>query len=237
MHDPPLVGTTKRSRNAANATANTLGPPMRRLVTSAIFCLAITAVGAASAESRPGTFLIAEGGAGFSVGDAFAESPSGYATRLTFGGGGKFVNFPTRFYGVVNLTLAGYSGTVGSGALQAETDRSWFAWSAGLRTLTPIARNLRVLFELSMGRASVSSEAVLGGGRERFKTEDASFLVEVGAGIQYRFAYRFSIGIRADLAIPTSLDEFDVLAELAGAKSGSAGSMNPSALATLTLHL
>ncbi|MCA9514453.1 MAG: hypothetical protein KC635_05885 [Myxococcales bacterium] len=188
------------------------------------------------ARAQDATWFITEIQAGYAIGSAFPETPTGLETRLTGGFGGKFVNFPTRFYGVVNLT---YMGLGGSGAAidDTEIDRSWISWSFGLRTLTPIAPRLRLLLELDLGRASVSSTANVRRGREIYRNEDDSFLIELGAGLQYRFNLYFSLGARVDASIPTSFEAYDPISEIAGVPSERAGTVSPSFLISATLHL
>lgn len=190
------------------------------------------------AEAAPrGTFLIAETQVGYSNGSAFAESPDGLGTTLTLGAGGKFKGWPVRFYGIANVSFAGLHGTVRTPIHHTDTSRSWFGYSFGLRTLAPIMRNLRLLMDVSLGEARIESRASMHGGVDTIATSDSSLILELGGGLQYRFAYHFSAGVRASLVAPVSLEQFDLLAELAGARSEQASFANTNVQFTLTLHL
>lgn len=209
----------------------------KHLATALILLASVWAWPAADAQAAPGTIMIAEGQAGYTMGSVFSEGPDGFGARLTLGLGGKFKGWPTRLYGIATITTASLDGTIGSGIDRAETSRSWFSYSFGLRMLSPVARNLRFLADVSLGRVLVDSAATVLAGSERYKTQDDALLVEIGVGLQYRFTLNVSVGVRVDVAIPTNLDSFDLLGELAGAPSTDGGLMNPSFLATLTLHL
>lgn len=197
-----------------------------------------TICGVASAKApKRGTIFLGEAEFGYAAGCAFAEQPDGVGGRVTVGAGGKLKGFPTRFYGTISFTYAEYSGDVKSSLHRAETSRSWMAWTAGLKTLTPIAGRLRLLLGLGLGGAMVDSLAEMNGGVERLRSDDSTFLIEVGVGLQYRLNLHVSLGARADLAFPVTLEEFDVLAETNGVPSSEAVPINPSALATLTVHI
>lgn len=207
---------------------------MRQLLLGALLVGLLAASGPAQAQDA--TWFITEIQAGYAVGSAFPETPTGLEARLTGGFGGKFVNFPVRFYGVVNLAYQRLSGR-GPAISDTEIDRSWISWSFGLRTLTPIAPRLRLLLEADLGRASVSSTANVRAGRERYTAQDDSFLIVIGAGLQYRFNLYFSLGARVDASFATSFDAYDPISEIAGVPSERAGSVSPSVLISATLHL
>ncbi len=189
------------------------------------------------AEAAPGTHVIVEGQLGWGGGSAFADAPAGLVSKLTLGVGGKFKGWPVRFYAIGNVTLADYAGELQTSSGNAETNREWFAWSLGVRMLAPIAPRLRLLVDASVGAGSVSSSAILNGGREQVSASDTTSVLEMGVGLQYRLHYRFSIGLRGDFTFPLSLDAFDVVSEFAGARSSDGSAMNPSVLLTATLHL
>jgi len=190
-----------------------------------------------SALARPGTFLIAEGGVGFGLGEAFPEAPSGVAGGVTLGVGGKPKGSPLRFYGVLNFGWGSYSGDVTSRVEHATITRDTFTWSAGLRVISPIYRRLRLFGEATLGGLAVTSEGRLGGGSELVRGDDGSFLVGFATGLQWRFNLAFSLGARVDLTIPTSLEGFDPIAEMAGAPSANAGLGNLGFGLTATFHL
>ncbi|PKN55592.1 MAG: hypothetical protein CVU56_20330 [Deltaproteobacteria bacterium HGW-Deltaproteobacteria-14] len=209
----------------------------KQLATALILLASVWAWPGVDAHAAPGTIMIVEGQAGYTMGSVFSEGPDGFGARVTLGVGGKFKGWPTRFYGIANITTASLGGTIGSGIDRAETSRSWFSYSFGIRMLSPVARNLRFLADISLGRALVDSSATVLAGSERYQTQDDALLVEIGVGLQYRLALNVSIGARVDVAIPTNLDSFDLLGELAGSPSTDGGLMNPSFLLTVTLHL
>ncbi len=203
----------------------------------ALLALPSSAAAQAPRPRPPSTFFIVEGQIGAGIGSVFAEDPDGLATRITIGGGGKLVGLPTRFYGVLNISMNSYSGVIRDEVNHASTSRSLFGWSAGLRTLTPIAPQLRLLAELSLGQVSVDSAAELYGSLERYQTVDQSFLVELGFGLQWRLNLNFSLGAKVDLSFPTNLEDYDLLGAIAGAKATDVGSFNRAILVSLTLHL
>jgi len=199
--------------------------------------VATLAVAPASAAEGQGTHFIAEAGLGYAVGSAFPESPAGMTTRIAIGAGGKLVGHPTRFYAIASLGLSTLRSTIDGPLSRARTDRDWLTWSVGLRTLTPVAGRLRLLAEVGAGQALTWGSVSLFGGREIYRAEDTSFLIEVALGVQYRAGRSFSVGARVDLQIPSSLETFDVLAELGGVPSHRAGTVNPGLTLTATLHL
>ncbi len=188
-------------------------------------------------HAAPGTFLILEGGLSYGMGEAFPEAPSGYATELTIGAGGKPKGWPLRFYGILNLGWGSYEADVAGAVERATIRRETFSWAAGLRIVAPIKYRLRFFAESTLGGYTVGSDATLGGGVERIASDDASFLVNLGMGLQWRFNLWFSLGARVDLQIPTGLDAFDPLAEAAGVRSSDAGFSNVGLGLTATFHL
>ncbi len=213
---------------------------MRRLVAAAgcgLIALAMISDPAAAKPRKQQTFFLGEAELGYTAGCAFAEQPGGVGGRITLGAGGKLKGFPTRFYGTVSFTYTDFDGDVSGRQHQAETSRSWMSWTAGLKTLTPIAGRLRLLLGLGLGGAIVDSLAEMNGGVETLRSEDSTFLIEVGVGLQYRVNLHLSLGARADLAFPVTLDEFDVLTETNGLPSTEGTPINPSALATVTVHI
>lgn len=198
--------------------------------------LASVALGGAS-RATPGTFLILEGDLGYGMGEAFPEGPTGLTTGLTIGAGGKPKGWPLRFYGIMRVGWGSLTSDVQSPTERSTISRDTFAWSAGLRIITPIKHRLRFLAETTIGGFMVDSEAILGGGVERVASDDGSFLVHFAAGLQWRFNLWFSLGVRADLDIPTGLQSFDPIAEAGGTASRDAGISNVGFGLTATFHL
>ena len=190
----------------------------------------------ASRDPRPGTFFLAEAGLGYGLGEAFAEAPDGIGVAVVLGAGGKPKGWPLRFYGIARLAFADLSARIDDGLERSEVSRAVFDWSFGLRIIAPISGRLRFLVDTTFGGTQVESEATLGGGAERIASDDGSFLIAFGLGLQYRLHYNFSIGARMDIAIPTGLESFDALAEAAGARSSDAGVANLDWALTATLH-
>lgn len=186
--------------------------------------------------SRPGTFMLAEADLGYGLGEAFAEGPDGLAGHLTFGAGGKPRGWPLRFFGIARLGWAGLAGDVDSGFERSRIKRDVFSYAFGLRVIAPIVGRLRFIADTTLGGMHVESQATLGGGAERIESDDGSFLVAFGLGLQYRMHYHFSIGVRMDIAMPTGLETFDALAEVAGADSREAGVANLDWTLGATLH-
>jgi len=180
--------------------------------------------------------MLAEVDVGYGLGAAFAEDPDGFATGVTLGVGGKPKGWPLRFFGIARLSFATLSGSVDSGLEHSEVERDVCNWSFGLRVIAPIANRFRFLVDTTLGGTQVESGATLGGGAERIESDDGSFLVEFGLGVQYRLHYNFSVGARMDIAIPTGLETFDALAQAAGASSDDAGMANLGWTLSATLH-
>lgn len=200
-------------------------------------CLAPTSAAAASGAPDPGTFLISELQVGYGFGAVFAEAPSGLAVKATIGAGGKPRGWPTRIYGVINVGVGFYGGAIAAQSGSIETERPWVSWSVGVRLLTPLDVNLRLLADISLGQACVTSRATVLDGAERYTVEDDALLVEIGLGLQYRVIRALSVGGRIEAAIPTNLDPYDLISELSGAASRDGGVVNPSFFLTATWHL
>jgi len=206
---------------------------MKRLLMSLMFVLAA----APPALAGRGTFLITEGELGFGVGDAFPEGPTGMAGGVTLGAGGKPKGWPLRFYGIMRLDWGGLAGTASGADEQAEIERDTFAWTAGLRIVAPMYRRLRLIVDTTLGGYSVETRGVFGGGAEELVSQDSSFLVGFGAGLQWRFTLGFSLGARLDVSIPTGLEAFDPIVETVGVPTRGAGIANLGFGLTATLHL
>jgi len=185
---------------------------------------------------RPGTFFLVEADVGFGLGEAFAESPSGLVTGLTLGFGGKPKGWPLRFFGIMRLSWSDLRARIDDGLERSAIERAIFEWSLGLRVIAPLKDRLRFLADTALGLADIRSRASLGGGAERIGSDDSSFVVTFGLGLQYRLHYNFSLGARMELVIPTGLAPFDALAETAGASSSDAGMANLSWVLAATLH-
>lgn len=187
-------------------------------------------------DSRPGTFMLAEVDFGYGLGEAFAEGPDGFATNLTLGAGGKPKGWPLRFFGIARIGWWSLSSDVDNGLEASLIEREVFNWSFGLRVIAPIVSRLRLIVDTTLGGTQVESFATLGSGAERIGVSDGSFLVAFGVGLQYRLHYNFSIGARMDIAMPTGLETFDVIAEMAGIDSRDAGAANLDWTLSATLH-
>lgn len=216
---------------------------MAKAVRALLLMLLLPGVGAASARAdegrrdpRPGTFFLLEAGLGYELGTAFAEAPGGLHTGVTLGVGGKPKGWPLRLFGIMRLGWAGLSGDVVTALERSTIERDVFDWSFGLRVIAPITGRLRFIADTTLGGTQVESRATLGGGAERIASDDGSFLVAFGFGLQYRLHYNFSVGARMDVALPTGLASFDQLAEAAGARSEDAGLANLGWSVSATLH-
>lgn len=201
-----------------------------------VLWVVVASASAHARDRRPGTFLLAEVGAGYGLGEAFAEGPSGLATGVTVGAGGKPKGWPLRFFGIMRLGWASLDADVSTALERSSISRDVFEYAFGLRIIAPIEGRLRLVSDVTIGGAEVTSEATIGQGAERIASDDASFVVGFALGLQYRLHYNFSLGARMDLAIPTSFDSFDALAEAAGVSSDEAGFANMDWALTATLH-
>lgn len=193
-------------------------------------------VGPGGPDPKPGTFFLVEAGLGYGLGAAFAEGPDGLTTQVTLGAGGKPKGWPLRFFGIMRFGWAWLSGDVVSALERSTIERDVFEWSVGLRIIAPISGRLRFVADTTLGATQVESRATLGAGAERIVSDDGSFLVHLGLGLQYRLHYNFSLGARMDVALPTGFESFDALAEAAGARSQDAGAANLGWGLSATLH-
>ena len=227
-------------RGLDNAGQEVIVARVGRTLLTALLVLAGLSTGAwaeqARRDPRPGTFFLLEAGLGYGVGEAFAESPDGLTTGVTLGFGGKPKGWPLRFFGIMRLSWADLSGRVETALERSEIERDVFDWAFGLRIIAPISGRFRFIVDTTFGGTQVASRATLGGGAERIASDDGSFLVAFGFGLQYRLHYNFSLGARMDVALPTGLETFDALAEAAGASSDDAGLANLGWGLTATLH-
>ena len=189
-----------------------------------------------AAAGAPGTFVIAEAQAGYAFGGAFGEVPGGPGVRFTLGGGGRVAGSRVRLYGIASLSFAELRGAAVEPTRRVATDRRWTAWSLGVRVLAPVWRRLRLLGELSVGQVEVESRAIVNDGAEFYAARGDALVVEAGVGLQYRVMLHLSLGVRADLAVPTGLGGFDLIGALAGAAGGGPG-FNATGYATFTVHL
>ena len=210
---------------------------MRKVIALIVFALGASALASAARAEPSSTFFIGEAWGGYSFGGAFPESPSGPTGGLTLGFGGKPRGLPLRFYGIANLGFSRLDATRSQAFDHATIARDVVAWSFGLRTLAPIVGKLRLFADLTLGGFHVASQAILDEGAERLDSHDGSFLISMGIGLQYRPLVHLSLGARAEYAMPTGLETFDPLAEVAGFRSENAGAGNFNVLVTATLHL
>ncbi len=209
---------------------------MRRVVALLVVARAGLLAGE-RARAAPATIFIGEAWGGYSFAGAFPEDPSGPTGGVTVGLGGRPRGLPIRFYGIASLGFSHLDATRREPFDHATVTRDVVAWSFGLRTLAPLAAKLRVFADFAIGGFHVASAAVLDDGAERLESHDGSFLVSIGAGLQYRPLTHLSLGARAEFAIPTGLETFDPLAEVSGFDSDAAGAANVNVLLTATLHL
>ncbi len=232
-----LSSAARRALRAATEEA-AMGTTGRRALCALALILCADAARAEEVSSapKPGTFMMFEADFGYGVGAAFAENPGGLATGLTFGVGGKPKGWPLRFFGIARVGWGFLEGTVDAGVEHAVLERSVFNWGFGLRVIAPIANRFRLWVDTTLGGLQGESTATLAGGAERIASNDGSFLVEFGVGLQYRIHLNFSIGVRMDIAIPTGLESFDPMVETAGLSSDEAGLANLDWTLNATLH-
>jgi hypothetical protein len=162
------------------------------LAAAVVFGLASPAL----AKKRSSYFALElEGGASLPVDVAGAELP-GYTGRVLFAAGGRPAGWWPVFYGQVAYARSGNSYSGGMFTVQRDTDSLLF----GGRVVLPLGAGWRLFSELMLGPAWVTrafDDAALFAAEQ---ASDVAFGYGLGLGLQYRFLYYSSVGLRAELA-------------------------------------
>lgn len=182
------------------------------------------------------SYWIAELDLGWGVGAAFPESPDGLKAGIALGVGGAPGGSSLRFHLMLHLDLQALSADGLSRLEPTSINRSLMQTTVGLRIGAMFSSRARGFFELGLGHLFVETEAQVGGGSERFEQSDDSFVLQLAVGAQYRLHQHFSVGFRMDLSLPTGLQRFDPLAEMAGADGSDGGAGNVDWVLTTVFH-
>ena len=224
--------------------SRTWRPSSKRRVASvglvALLALVSAPLGFEAKEANAaGSFFIAEVNTGLGLPLGYtADYQPGFALGATLGFGGKFTRNPTRFYLIGQFNTAGFSAETVYNGKQRNIDRQVTDVNGGVRMLWPINRNLRVFAEVGFGVAQVDSSAWspdLPRSIEVRET-DSDFALFTGGGVQYRFAYHFSVGGKADFAFIYDEDEIDAVTAFTGDGLGNDGTGRLNLYLTGTFH-
>jgi hypothetical protein len=207
------------------------------LIASSLLALALCA---ASEARAAGSFFVAELNQGLGVPLGFEEGYTpGYALGLSLGVGGKFSGNPIRFYLMGHFNTASFSADRVYNGRQRLIDREVTDLNLGLRLLFPVdGRNLRVFAELGLGSAQVDSAATSPElpGNIRLLDTDTDFALFTALGLQYRLAYWFSAGAKADFATIFDEDNIDVITRATSDEQGGQQVGRLNLYLTATLH-
>jgi len=201
--------------------------------------VALVCLGAAPADAAGGSHFLAElnTGFGFPLGYTADYAP-GLAIGGTLGFGGKFKGNPTRFYLIGQFNTTGFTAETTYNQKQRTITRQITDVNGGLRMLWPIDRHLRVFADVTLGFAQVDSEATSPDlpPNIRVTDVDSDFALFTGGGVQYRFAYNFSLGAKADFAFIYDEDATDAVAAWTGDGAGGDRTGRLNLYLTGTLH-
>lgn len=164
--------------------------------------------------SAEGTHFITELnlGVGTPLGYSVEYAP-GLAVGATLGFGGKFKGNPTRFFLIGQFNTVGFEAETTYNDKRRLITRQMTDVSGGVRVLWPVNRYLRVFADVGMGVIQVDSEARSPelSPRLTIRDVDSDLGLFTAAGVQYRFAYNFSVGAKADFGFLVEDDDLDVV--------------------------
>jgi hypothetical protein len=162
---------------------------MKLLATVVASAIAVSAAGVAPAQAA-GTHFLLEGDFGVGTTDAAVAT---YVAGGTLGYGGKFRGFPVIFYLVADYSRSAAQDELTSSVSLAERSSSQDVLAFGPRLYIPVARNVRVFLQGSIGFAWVQSDWVVND-IEKYSAQDSRLATEVSGGIQARLAPWLSLG-------------------------------------------
>jgi hypothetical protein len=220
----------RAATNATSLSRRTTG--LRTLVPAAAAACAL-AFAPEAAAGEAGTHLIAELNLGLGIAPSDYLGPN-FAYGGLFGVGGKFRDFPLRFYFVtgadsVNFEGDGTNPNTGTGYT---AERTYVDIFGGLRLLMPIYSQIRVYLDILGGAGYIDGTVTRADGPSIGKQDwYAEF---IGAlGLQYRWHEYASTGIRAEVLFGGQ--EAEVLDTYAG--EGEGGGVRFTVLVTQTWHI
>lgn len=206
---------------------NTSTPLLRehphRALAAAGFVMAALLLAASPADAAGGSHFLAELNMGMGLPLGYtADYEPGLAIGGTFGFGGKFSGNPTRFYLIGQFNTTGFTAESTYNQKRRLISRQVTDLNGGLRMLWPIDRHLRVYADVALGVAQVDSEAHSPDlpSNITITDVDSDFALFTGGGVQYRFAYNFSVGAKADFAFIYDEDDVDPVAAWTGDGAG-----------------
>jgi hypothetical protein len=162
------------------------------LVAAVAFSLASPAL----ARKKSSHFALElEGGASLPVDMAGAELP-GYAGRVLFGAGGRPAGWWPVFYGQIAYARSGNCFGGEMFTVQRDTD----SLLLGGRVVLPLGAGWRLFSELMLGPTWVTRAFDSAAPVAPEQASDVAFGYGIGLGLQYRFLYHLSVGLRAELA-------------------------------------
>jgi hypothetical protein len=195
--------------------------------------LAVASPAAAEEEGGAGTHLIAELNLGLGIAPVTYLSPD-FAYGGMIGVGGKFRDFPLRFYFVTGAESVDFSGsgTQSHTGVPFSAERLYVDIYGGLRLLLPIWSGIRVYLDCLGGAAYLDGQVSRSDGPS-IRKQDWYAEWTVAAGVQYRWHEYASTGIRAEVLFGGQGTE--VLDAYAGEDSG--GGTRFSVMVTQTWHI
>lgn len=188
-------------------------------------------------EATAGTHLLAEVNLGLGIPPVSYLGP-GFSYGGALGIGGKFVDFPLRFYFIVGAASVDFAGdgTHPYTGLGLSTARTYVDIFGGLRLLLPIYDELRVYADFLAGAGYIGGSVNRAEGPTVGPTIDKSdWFAEgiIAAGLQYRWHHYASTGFRVETIFGNQ--DAELLDAFAGQDSGSG--VRLSILVTQTWHL
>ena len=223
-------------RSAAGSSARLTclsGRPVRRVaVAAAVGCLLLLAP-ASAAAGEVGTHLIAEVNLGLGIAPVTYLTPN-FAWGGLLGIGGKFRDFPLRFYFVLGAESVDFSGegTHPQTGTPFSAERLYVDIYGGLRLLLPVYDQIRVYLDCLGGAAYIDGQAWRADGPS-IQKQDWFAEFTVAAGLQYRWHEYASTGIRAEVLFGGQ--DAEVLDTYVG--EGEGGGTRFSVLVTQTWHI
>jgi hypothetical protein len=185
-------------------------------------------------RKKGGTFFIAEVHSGATWLINCKELSPQFTLATTLGFGGKFSNFPMRFYLIGRLGW-NYASVHGTDQNPFDMRRNTLEYSVGLRLLMPIIKGLRIYADFMLGGTSYLSSMKIGNTYYIYKDRSTHGTAFFGGGVQYRFAEWLSVGMHTDVGIPLVEVRFNPLLQMVSITTiDSAKRVN--LLGTLTFH-
>ena len=209
------------------------GRSVRKWAVALAVALIAAAVPRVAAAGGAGTHLLVEANLGLGISPVTYLGPN-FAYGGLVGIGGKFRDFPLRFYFVTGADSISFSGE-GSNPYTGTAftaERTYVDIFGGLRLLLPIYDQIRVYADILGGAAYIDGSVTRADGPS--VTKQDWFAEFIGAlGLQYRWHEMASTGMRAEISFGSQ--DAEVLDTYAG--EGEGGGVRFSVLVTQSWHI